>query len=127
MIEIVYEGGANKNIACFAWDSLTRVPEREPKYPEFSMFGELPAWGFYVRHVDGLIMKNIRLSYKEYDFRPAFIFDDVKNLTLDEINVSTAKKLPIIILNNTDNPSLQKIRLPVSNKKGILIQKSVKY
>jgi hypothetical protein len=124
-IEIIYEGGADKNVAYFAWDSLARVPERVPNYPEFSMFGELPAWGFYVRHVKGLIMKNIRLSTRECDFRPACIFDDVNNLNLQKINISAANVLPVVILNETENSNLQKIRLPVSNKKGILIQKTI--
>jgi hypothetical protein len=31
--------------------ALERVPEQIKEYPEFSMFGELPAWAFYVGHV----------------------------------------------------------------------------
>jgi polygalacturonase len=122
-IDIIYEGGADKNHACFAWDSLVRVPERINNYPEFSMFGELPAWGFYARHVEGLQMKNIRIRYKEYDYRPACIFDDVKNLTLNNVEIPTAKELPVIILNNTSQVSMEKIQLPVGNEKAIRVQK----
>jgi hypothetical protein len=49
---------------------LEEVPEKIEEYPEFSMFGELPAWGFYVRHMDGLTMKNITLSIAAPDYRP---------------------------------------------------------
>mgnify|MGYP000560200848 CR=1 FL=1 len=41
------------------------------------MFGELPAWGFYVRHVNGLTLDQIELKIEEPDYRPAFVFDDV--------------------------------------------------
>jgi polygalacturonase len=122
-IDIIYGGGADKNHACFAWDSLTRVPERMDNYPEFSMFGELPAWGFYVRHVQGLQMKNIRIRYKEDDFRPACIFDDVDSLMLNNVHIPTSKELPVIILNNVKQVSTEKIQLPVDNGKGIRVQK----
>ena len=47
------------------------------------MFGELPSWGLYVRHVSGLEMKNVKLSVREQDFRPAYVFDDVKGLNIE--------------------------------------------
>ena len=53
---------------------LEDVPENVKGYPEFTMFEELPSWGFYVRHVKGIRMKDIRLRLKEDDFRPAFVF-----------------------------------------------------
>lgn len=51
----------------------------EDEYPEFTMFGELPSWGFYVRHVDGIRFKDVHLSLVDEDFRPPFVFDDVLN------------------------------------------------
>src|SRR6185312_11855622 len=49
-ITINYSGSANKAIAFASKDSLDKVPEQIKNYPEFTMFGELPAWGFYIRH-----------------------------------------------------------------------------
>jgi parallel beta-helix repeat protein len=121
-IEIVYGGGADKKVAYFSIDTLNRIPERVPNYPEFSMFGELPAWGFYVRHVEGLQMKNIRLSYKEDDFRQACIFDDVKNLLINGLNIPSAKEYPVILMNKVTGQKLENVQLPVDNQKGILIQ-----
>jgi hypothetical protein len=86
-VEIVYPGRASKGIYYYPLNQIHQVPERIKDYPEFSMFGELPSWGFYVRHVNGLTMKNIRLSLKEDDFRPAFIFDDVDGITLDKVSL----------------------------------------
>jgi hypothetical protein len=87
-IELIFEGGGDSQIACIPVDSLSNIPEQIAEYPEFSMFGELPAWGFYVRHVDGLVFRNMKLTAKKTDYRPAFVFDDVKKLTLDRVQVS---------------------------------------
>ena len=52
-IEIHYPGGGNPNYAKVGLDELDKVPEMGANYPEFSMFKELPAWGFYIRHARG--------------------------------------------------------------------------
>jgi hypothetical protein len=121
-IEITYAGGAKKQRASFNADTLERVPERVSNYPEFSMFGELPVWGFYVRHADGIKMKNIKLSYAGTDFRTACIFDDVNGLKLEGIHITKAETLPAIILNKVTNPSVQKMQFPVNTKKAMRIQ-----
>jgi polygalacturonase len=122
-VNIVYQGGADRNKACFGLDSLAKVPERIPDYPEFSMFGELPAWGFYVRHVDGIQFKNVEVSYKEDDFRPAMVFDDVKGLNLNRVEIPTAKEQPVLVMRQVTKPVLEQVKLPVDPKKGILVLK----
>ena len=91
-IQITYPGRGNKAFANLPLHRLDDVPEQKHLYPEYSMFGELPAWGFYVRHVEGLSMKNVRVKIKQPDYRPAFVFDDVKGLDLQEIEVSGDEK-----------------------------------
>jgi len=59
------------------------VPEHEGKYPEATMFGELPAWALYARHVEGLAVRNFRARYAEPTDRPAIIFDDVLDTDLE--------------------------------------------
>jgi polygalacturonase len=122
-VNIVYQGGADRKVACFGLDSLAKVPECINGYPEFSMFGELPAWGFYVRHTDGLQLKNVTVSYKDEDFRPAYVFDDVAGLQLSNVSVPTATEMPVIVFRNTKKPLLEQVKLPVDPKKGILVIK----
>jgi len=106
-IEISYPGRGNEGYAILPLYRLKDVPEVENQYPEFSMFGELPAWGFYVRHVKGLIMKNINIKAREKDYRPAFVFDDVNGLNMGKIiieeNVKVKKQ---IIFNNVRHTKL---------------------
>ena len=88
-IELVYPGRASKGIYYYPLSQIHQVPEQEGSYPEFSMFGELPAWGFYVRHVRGITLKNVRLSLKDEDFRPALVFDDAHDIRLSDFSLPT--------------------------------------
>ncbi len=102
-IEISYPGRGNNGLANMPLWRLDEVPEQIADYPEFSMFRELPAWGFYVRHVDGLSMKNIKISIAAPDYRPAMVFDDVRNLTIDSVMIKGDSKPKHFILHKTDS------------------------
>lgn len=76
-IRLSFAGGGTTEQASRA------IPEEAQKYPEYAMFGRLPAYGFYCRHVDGLRLTNIQLQLAGPDQRHAVVFEDVKNVTLD--------------------------------------------
>jgi hypothetical protein len=59
------------------------VPEEADKYPEYGMFGRLPAYGLYCRHVDGLKLSNVQLQLAGADRRHAVVLEDVTDATLD--------------------------------------------
>ncbi|MBK7103744.1 MAG: glycoside hydrolase family 28 protein [Ignavibacteriae bacterium] len=102
-IEIIYPGKGNNGLANIPLSRLSDVPENESEYPEFHMFGELPSWAFYIRHVKNLKMKNIYVVAENPDYRPAFVFDDVKKLALEKIQIleeNISKKQ--IIFQNTE-------------------------
>lgn len=96
-IEVTYAGGGNKTKAFISTDSLATVNENASGYPEFTMFGELPAWGLYARHAEGLALSNVKLNIEKADYRPALIFDDIKSLKLDKVLIPQNNKLPAII------------------------------
>ena len=76
------------------------VAENPEKYPEATMFGTLPAYGFYVRHVEGLTMRNIQVHWEEQDARPAAIFDDVRDLDIDAFRPEGVTARPALWFNN---------------------------
>lgn len=88
-IEVVYPGRASKGMAYIPLSRLHQVPEQIQKYPEFTMFGELPSWALFVRHVKGLTMHRVRFHLKDDDFRPPFVFDDVEELVMEEVDLPT--------------------------------------
>lgn len=114
-IEISYPGNGNDGLAYLPLYRLKDVPEVAKEYPEFSMFGELPAWAFYVRHVEGLVIKNVSVVARKKDYRPAYVFDDVKGLSLSNCGVKENDQGKQFILNNVSGEKLQ-----VDNK---LVQK----
>lgn len=87
-MEVSYPGRASKGMAYMPLWRVKDVPEQIQKYPEFTMFGELPAWALYVRHVKGLTLRHIRFSLRDTDFRPAFVFDDVKEMKIENVSPS---------------------------------------
>lgn len=52
----------------------------ESKYPEPSAHGIQPAWGWSIQHVDGLLLKNIKMALMAPDERPEMYKNDVKNM-----------------------------------------------
>ena len=82
-VRIVYPGHASKGMAYIPLWRKEDVPEQIDKYPEFTMFGELPSWGFYLRHVRGITLRNVMLSLEADDFRPAIVEEDVKGLVME--------------------------------------------
>jgi polygalacturonase len=120
-INVTFGGGADKNHAYVSLDSLATIPEREKEYPEFSMFGELPAWGLYVRHAEGLQLKNVTIKYIEKDFRPAIVLDDVQQVAFNGLNIPTADE-PVIVLHGVKGESIKNLKTPVNSKKAIMIK-----
>ncbi len=120
-ISITYAGGANPQIAKITTDALSTVPENAAGYPEFTMFGELPAWAIYVRHAANIKLKNIEVKLLAGDFRPAFVFDDVKGLGADGISIPAGAVIPSVILNHAEAPLLKHVEAE-GNKNIVKIQ-----
>ena len=99
-INISCPGRATKGMAYIPLTDLSRVPECIDEYPEFSMFGELPSWGLYLRHVCGLTLRNVRLEVRDKDFRPAIVMQDVENVTTEQLRLPKTKGKEEIIKPN---------------------------
>ncbi len=87
-----------------AVEQTTReIPEKRDAYPEHSMFGALPAFGFYVRHARGLTMENIRLATTKPDQRHSLGVDDAEDVALHGLRAPAA---PIMVRANSVNGML---------------------
>jgi polygalacturonase len=65
------------------------VPEKEDAYPEPSMLGTLPTYGFYLRHVNRVEMSHIEVQPKTPDARPVIFLDDVHRADFYAITAPT--------------------------------------
>jgi hypothetical protein len=68
-IDLSFRGGFDEPIPA-------SPPELVDAYPEPSMFGPTPAWGFWARHVTGLEVRRLRLHRESDDRRPPVLLDD---------------------------------------------------
>lgn len=78
------------------------VEELRELYPESTMFGTLPAYGLYVRHVNNINVNGVSFTLESPDVRPAIICDDVNGGKLYNIFTDNEKtKKDIRILKNS--------------------------
>ena len=63
-----------------------QVPELISEYPEAEMFGTLPAYGFYCRHVTDLKLQDISLAVSTPDLRHVLVCEDVNKLVVDSFD-----------------------------------------
>jgi len=92
-IRINYKGGGTKE------DVKIIPPEKENAYPEATMFGRMPSYGFYCRHIKGLEFHNVEVGYEKEDLRPAMVCNDVKGLIIDNFKAERApgNEAPIVL------------------------------
>jgi polygalacturonase len=100
-IRVYAKGGGTKEQAALD------PPERENIYPEPTMFGELPAYGFFIRHIKGLQMRDVEVSYLSSDQRPAFWLNDVSGAEFIHVKAQRETDIPTFVLKNISNFSLQ--------------------
>lgn len=107
-IRIRFEGGGNFT------DAGRTPPERPEAYPEYNMFGVLPAYGFYCRHVKNLRFLNTQVALEREDLRPALVCEDVEDLRLADFEAANSN--PSLLLRNTRNAWIESSRAPKGNE-----------
>jgi polygalacturonase len=78
----------------------TLIKENEKDYPENRMFGDnLPAYGFYLRHVKNIAMHQVQFHINGEEHRPAFHIEDAENIAISDCKIKVpSKKLAAIKL-----------------------------
>lgn len=77
-------------------ERIYQIEELPREYPEDNMFGELPAWGLYMRHAKGIVMKNVKLRLNGNDFRPTMVFDDAKDITIEGLKTPASANTVVV-------------------------------
>lgn len=103
-IRILYKGGGTRAQAAL------EPPERETNYPEPSMFGELPAYGFFIRHARGVELSNVEVGFMSEDLRPAFHLEDVRGANFRGVAAQKAADVPMFVLKNVEDFNLRDSR-----------------
>jgi hypothetical protein len=91
-IHVTYPGGGTQEEA-----ARRDLPELEDLYPEYFMFGVLPAYGLYARHVRGLTLHNVQFELTSPDARPAVTCDDAANVEICGLKADGARDAESLI------------------------------
>jgi hypothetical protein len=91
-VRLIYPGGGTGT-----WTK--KEPSEQLKgYPDPTRFGGGPAYGFYIRHVNGIELTDIQMSTSEPDVRAPFVATDVQGLCLDHVSATRAANTPMLML-----------------------------
>lgn len=100
-IRILYRGGGTKE------DAAREPPENETAYPEPSMFGTLPAYGFFVRHARNVTLRDVEVGFAADDLRPAFVLHDVAGVHFGHVRAQLAPGVPFGLFRDVRGLSAQ--------------------
>ena len=95
-------------------DAAREIPELAEKYPEYSMFGVLPASGFYCRHVKNLRLLNVQVAFEHEELRPALVCEDAAGLRISDFAAPNSN--PVMVLRDTRDGWLEANRAPKGNQ-----------
>ena len=113
-IRIQYAGGGNTE------DAKKVIPEKPEAYPSSAMYGMLPVYGFFCRHIRNLDFHNISIDNSNEDVRPALYCENVNGFTLADFNAGiNTKAEAYAIYKNVKNSLIRGCR-PSGNSKVFL-------
>ena len=78
-------------------------PEKADSYPEPTMFGKLPATGFFMRHVRNVEMSNVEIATVQPDQRPAFWIEDADGADFFRLRMPRTSGVPGFVLRDVRN------------------------
>lgn len=87
-ILLEYAGGGT------AAQAAREVPELAKAYPEPYVFGTLPAWGLFARHVAGLRVSGLRMRVLAPEARPAVWLEDADGVRFRDTQFRTVEGVP---------------------------------
>ena len=93
--------------------------------------GGPPAYGLYARNVKGLTLQNVRFEYDQPDARPAIIFDNVQDATINGLSAKGSSTNELLrFINSKDvlltatkvlTPAASFLRVEGSSSEGITV------
>jgi hypothetical protein len=93
-ISVTYPGGWSPQKP----NAVPRPGDYQPR-----SLGVRPASGLYVRHVDGLVLRNIKFAFAQEDKRPPLVVVDADGLELDNFQSPKANEVETLRLEKVRN------------------------
>ena len=94
-VKINFKGGGTRKHA------VKEIPEDVDGYPQATRFGNMPAYGFFVRHAEGVTFRDVEFDYNIPEKRTALLCDDVKKLKIYNLHAEVSSGIPQVTLRNS--------------------------
>jgi polygalacturonase len=101
-VQILQEGGGTIQ------DAALHPPEKEADYPEPDMFGSMPSFGFFIRHVKRVDITDADIRTEKEDFRPAFFLEDVQGADFEHVRWSHLPPAPSFLLRSVSDFNIRR-------------------
>ncbi|MGC2250783.1 MAG: glycoside hydrolase family 28 protein [Acidobacteriaceae bacterium] len=88
-------GGSAKMAALEPPESIADNP-----WPDPDMFGDIPASGFFLRHVQNIEFSNVEIAFTQNDARPVFWLDSVEDAEFFHVKTPRHNISPVFSLRN---------------------------
>jgi polygalacturonase len=110
-IHITYRGGGTSEM-------IELVPQDWPEHNPNAL-GTRPSYGFYIRHAQGVRLKNVRTEYEREDHRPAIVVDNASKITMERLSTqrSDALDFDVLIRENVEG-------VTVRDNEGVVVRDS---
>jgi len=87
------------------------------------MFGTLPAYGLYCRHVEGLTLRNVQLRTRRPDLRHAVLAEDVTRLKIEALEADGVKGAAAVLrLVQVDGAEIRRCKAPAAADPFLLLE-----
>lgn len=73
-------------------DLLKPIEEKENEYPEATMFGMLPSYGFFIRYAKDIKLSNITIHSKNKEVRPGILVDRTNHFSLTGLDIQSVNE-----------------------------------
>jgi polygalacturonase len=93
-VYLQHGGGGTKSMAAL------QPPEsvHDDPWPDPDMFGDIPASGFFLRHINNIELTNVEIAFEQPEGRPVFVMEQVDGADFFHIKTPKALAAPVFQL-----------------------------
>jgi polygalacturonase len=95
-VYLEHRGGGTKEMAAL---NPTEATGDDP-YPDPDMFGDIPASGFFLRHLNNVEFTNVEIAFKQPEARPVFWMDHVDGADFFHVKTPKVLSAPAFLLHD---------------------------
>jgi polygalacturonase len=102
---------------------MYKTPEgKEKDYPEATMFGKLPAYGFYIRHAKDVRLTDVTIRSKGSEGRPGIVVADTRQFAFTGVDIQAWQRTNAVIYVTNSSDGTIKNAVHSDRSRAVLIK-----